>query len=160
MHRMKKRLTAGGKRKNQLLAIAFVAVGSLVAACDFNKGNSSLSTSDYVGEWSGTTSQEYPVSLKVENSSGKATVTDISYKIKIRGPSWSVTIFPPQGQPISAEVVDGAFTYKDSLSELSLSLRGEFYSASSLRGSLDASWVHPQGLGTAIGKVKFTATKK
>jgi len=110
--------------------------------------------SNFVGNWSGTTSQNYPISFIVENVGGIVGVTQVDYKIDCQGTGWSATtggtlIFNPY-----VEIANGEFDYSSS----TFSVDGTF-NPPTLSGELGASITHPQGLGTAIGSATYSATK-
>jgi len=116
---------------------------------------------ELVGGWSGETSQGFPISLKIEEVEGKAVVTWVKFNIRMQGPGFGVTRTMIQPDVISAEVVEGKFQESwSSPGDHSSVLNGEFSSPSSLSGSLRVSHPHPQGYGTAVGEVTYTATKK
>ncbi len=105
----------------------------------------------YAGDWSGTTSEGFPISLKVEGDS----VTQIQYKITHRGLGWRATTTLYDPVPISAVIRDGKVEHSNS----TLSLTGVFASDTSMTGTLRTTHAHPQGLGTGVGDVTFSATK-
>ncbi|MBD3308751.1 hypothetical protein GF339_20245 [candidate division KSB3 bacterium] len=115
----------------------------------------------YIGEWSGKTVQGFPINLKIEEMSGKAVVTQVDFSIKMTGTGWSATTTMPQPLSISAEISNGAFHYTGSLGHNSpFVLTGTFTNASEITGNVQATNVHPQGIGTAVGRTDYTATKQ
>jgi hypothetical protein len=106
------------------------------------------------GTWVGKTSQEYNLTLKIEMVNGSPTVTQISYKIKMYASSWSCTTELNQPKSVSAKIVDNKFSYSGSDFSFSGSINNDV-----INGVLEATNVHPQGLGTAYGQTTFSLKK-
>ena len=107
----------------------------------------------YVGSWSGTTSQSKSISLKVIDSGGKAIVSSITITMRVSGSGWSAT--ETKFSNGSAEIKNGKFDY--SASELNVS--GTFSSSSSLSGNFSNTSPGPPGYGSGSATGTYTASK-
>ncbi len=120
-----------------------------------------LTTSDCVGVWQGKTDQGFPMTLWVEDQDGTAIVTQVQFAIEMYARDFKVKQTLEMPRPITARVVEGAFQYaSEQPASGSLELTGEFHSPSELSGTLMATNVHPQGLGTAVGQVGYELTRR
>lgn len=149
------------KKEFWITTICFLIVSVLLV----NKGTAekmpALATY-YVGNWSGKTSQGYPIELKIENINGKCIVTQLRYKIKLEGLAWgwSKTLDRLSPQPVSAKCVSYEFSYKGKFGSNLIELTGYFVSASMLKGTLKETNIYPVDIITAVGEVTYTATKE
>ena len=109
----------------------------------------------FIGNWSGTTSQNYPISFKIENIGECVGVTQMKYKIYLQGQGWSVTKEGTLTFNTPIEIINRKFNY----SGYSLQVNGVFSNSTKLTGNLKASHTHPQGLGTASSPVTYSANK-
>lgn len=112
------------------------------------------------GFWSGTTSQDLPITLRVVEHDGELIVTEIQYTIKMQASGWSVTQTLHQPHLISAIITDGRFSHSSSTRDGTQEISGAFAGDERLSGRLKCTHVHPQGLGTATGDVTLTASKQ
>ncbi len=129
----------------------------LVAGCSKDSSTGPESASDnalqYVGSWSGTTSQSKSISLKVSDRSGKGVVTSVTITMRVSGSGWSAT--ETKFSNGSAEIKNGKFDYSAS----GLKISGTFSSASSLSGSFSNTSAGPPGYGNGSASGTFTARK-
>lgn len=112
------------------------------------------------GLWTGTTSQDLPITVHVEERGGELVVTEIKYTIKMQASGWSVKTELYQPHVISAIITDGRFSHSTSTRDGTEEISGAFAGDDSLSGRLKCTHVHPDGLGTATGDVTFTASKQ
>lgn len=138
--------------KNVLGAIFFILLLLLESAahCEDNK----ISIADYIGNWSGKTSQGHPISFKVENVAGVATVTGVKYILKMTGSSYSSTKTRYQPAAIKAKIIYGKFEHSGEFD-----FSGSFVKKNVIEGILKEVNVHPQGYGKAVGNVTYSASK-
>jgi hypothetical protein len=121
-----------------------------------------LTTSDYVGSWSGTTSQGFPISLEIEDLRGHAVVTKLGYKITLEGMAWgwsktSDMLIP---RSIVAYVMNNKFHFTGYFLDNPIEITGEFVTPTQIQGSLKESNVFPGGVVTAKGDVTYVATRE
>ena len=114
---------------------------------------------EYIGEWSGTTSQGYSIDLKVEEIGGIVGVTQVEFKLSMYYSgwnSWSCTTGGTLkfGPPL--KIVDNKFDE----SGYDLSIDGVFTDPNTLSGNISGSNTHPQYLTTAHGSATYNASKK
>jgi hypothetical protein len=121
-----------------------------------------LSISDYIGTWSGKTSQGFPIALTIEDINGHAVVTKLGYKITLEGMAWGwqKTVNRLIPRSVVAYVINGKFSFEGLFLENPVELMGEFVNASQLTGTLKESNVFPGGIITAAKEVTYTATKE
>lgn len=144
--------------RHRLCAVALVALAVLLAACGGGQGGGAVSNPT-PGLFSDTTSQDYPISVRVEERGGELVVTEIKYTIEMAASGWSVTTELVQPETIEAIITDGRFTYSMETSDGTEEISGAFTGDEGLSGRLRCTHVHPQGLGTATGDVTFTASR-
>lgn len=145
------------------IATWFLVVSMLQISLGSAEEMPSLSTADYVGIWSGKTSQGFPISLKIENINSKVVVTQLGYKIILEGLAWGwdkTTNKLDEPWLISADVINRKFNLEEKFPSCIIELSGDFISTSLLNGTLKETSVHPMDIVTAIGKVTYTAAKE
>ena len=116
----------------------------------------------YVGDWFGETSQGHPIRLKIKDIDGKIVVTQLAYKMKLKGLSlgWEKTVDRLKPQNISAVVGFYDFKFKGKVEFNKIELTGTFQNASLLEGTLKEINIFPVNIVTAIGEVKYRARKR
>lgn len=107
----------------------------------------------YVGSWSGTTSQSKSISLNVTNSGGKAIVSSVTITMRVSGSGWSAT--ETKFSNGSAEIKNGKFDYSAS----GLKVTGTFSCSSSLSGNFSNTSSGPPGYGSRSASGTYTASK-
>jgi hypothetical protein len=144
--------------RHRLCAAVLAALAVLLAACGGGQGSGAVSNPT-PGLFSGTTSQDYPISVRVEERGGELVVTEIKYTIEMAASGWSVTTELVQPETIEAIITDGRFSYSTETPDGTEEISGAFAGDEGLSGRLKCTHVHPQGLGTATGDVTFTASR-
>ena len=107
----------------------------------------------YVGNWSGTTSQGKAIGFTIENRNGTATVTDYSITVNVSGSGWSATEI--KFGSISAAVSNGKFAYSSS----SFDLSGSFSSSGMVSGDFETVSAGPPGYSNGSASGTYSAAK-
>ena len=147
-----------------LIVVAFFIVIALVKIL--------LSPSGYIGNWSGKTEQDIPITLKIENVDGKIMVTQVEYNIVIKTQYGRATKSTVKPEAISAEVIDSAFSYETSQFDVvftgisgrfgfmaTVTITGKFTSGSLLKGSIQTIHIDPN-VNFRANSATYTAKKQ
>lgn len=132
----------------------------LVTACG-GGGSDQAAANPTEGTFKGSTSQGNDFTLVLEAISGKITVTSIQYKVKMKGDGWSATIDYIQPLECQLAVKDARFMGTIPLTggDPPVEISGVFYGDDEVQGRLKQTKVHPQGLGSGIADITFSANR-
>jgi len=150
------------KDKTFAVIAAFTFSLCLVLGCSNDNATGPTPPNDlqYVGNWSGTTSQNKPINITIQNINGRVQITSITITVHMVGNVWSAdekrTL---NSTPGLAEVRNGKFSF--SISNF-FELDGTFSSESSLSGNFRATADPPfncSTCGPATASGTYTASK-
>ena len=146
------------RTKFSIIILIFMII--LLTACG-GSGGDKAAANPTEGTFKGSTSQGNEFTLMIENINGEITVTSIQYKVKIKGEGWSVTIDYVQPLECQLAVKDGRFMGTIPLTggDPPVEISGVFYGDDEVQGRLKQTKVHPQGLGSGIADITFSANK-
>jgi len=119
------------------------------------EGQVSQGQSEHVGNWYGKTSQGHEISFRVETIDGVVNVTEVKYKIKCTGGSFSSTFLTMQPVTVKIKIIDSKFEHSGDFD-----FSGTFVKKKLVEGHLKKVIVHPQGYGKAVGYVNYSAGKE
>lgn len=121
----------------------------------FELDASSQSAMSIIETWDGKTSQDKNITIKVKMVNNSAIVAELLYNIELKGFTYSTTQTMFQPIKISANIIDGKFSYSGSGYEISGSFEGD-----TLKGNLSVRQAHPQSGEIAKADVTFTLKKR